>query len=72
MNRQEHLQWCKDRALEYVDNNDPDQAVASMMSDIGKHPETDNQAVKSMSIGLLMIGKLSTTNQVRTWINGFN
>jgi len=38
--RQEHLEWCKKRALEYIDINDLQQAFASMVSDLNKHPET--------------------------------
>lgn len=40
MNRQEHLQFCKDRALEYLDRGDLNNAATSMMSDMKKHPET--------------------------------
>ena len=40
--RDEHLAWCKQRALEYADRGDTTNAVASMMSDLGKHPETEN------------------------------
>lgn len=42
MNRQNHLQWCKDRAIEYLDQDDLNNAATSMMSDMGKHPETAN------------------------------
>ena len=34
MTRQEHLEWCKKRALEYVDMNDMGQAWASIASDL--------------------------------------
>ena len=44
MTRQEHLDWCKQRALEYVDGGDLTNAYASMVSDLGKHPETANHA----------------------------
>jgi hypothetical protein len=40
MNREEHLAWAKARALEYVDAGDINQAVASMLSDLGKHEDT--------------------------------
>ena len=36
MNRQEHLDWCKKRALEYVDAGDLSGGMASMMSDYGE------------------------------------
>jgi hypothetical protein len=35
--RDEHLAWCKRRALEYVDAGDPTHAVASMASDLKTH-----------------------------------
>jgi len=65
MNRQEHLEWCKERALEYVDINDLQQALASMMSDLSKHPET-------AKMGLTVAGKLNTAHEMREFINGFN
>ncbi len=41
MTRSEHLQWCKDRALEYVNNGDLTTAYASMASNLNKHKETE-------------------------------
>lgn len=43
MNRAEHLNWCKQRALEYLNPGQffsIDDAMASMASDLGKHDET--------------------------------
>ena len=40
MTRSEHLAWCKTRALEYCKVGNIDDALASMLSDLGKHPET--------------------------------
>ena len=40
MTRIEHINWCKQRAREYVQAGDLLEAVTSMMSDLGKHPET--------------------------------
>lgn len=37
----EHLDYCKARALDYVDQGDVAQAYASLTSDLGKHPETN-------------------------------
>ena len=42
MTKQEHLNWCKQRAFEYLDLNDPTNAIASFMSDLAKHKETIN------------------------------
>lgn len=40
MNRDEHVAWCKTRALAYVDAGDLNNAFASMCSDLRKHPDT--------------------------------
>ena len=37
--RDEHLEWCKERAREYLDAGELPNAVASMGSDLAKHPE---------------------------------
>jgi pterin-4a-carbinolamine dehydratase len=65
--RAEHLAWCKARALEYVDRWDYSGAVASMTSDLGKHPETgvDMQNVK-VGLGLAFDRDVEG---LRTWIN---
>ena len=72
MDRQEHLQWCKGRALEYVEQNDPTQAIASMLSDLGKHPETAKHSAIELTSMLLFGGHLKTAEQVREHIQGFN
>jgi uncharacterized membrane-anchored protein len=69
MTRDEHLEWCKKRALEYVDADELMNAVTSMGSDLGKHPELGCNAY------LLMAGTLDAQNgdreKVRRWIAGF-
>lgn len=69
MNRSEHLQWCKDRANAYLDAGKIDAAFASMVSDIGKHKETENPY-------LIEIGGIYAMNRnprgMRGWIDGFN
>lgn len=42
MTRAEHLTWCKQQALEYVDRGDVQGAFASMTSDLNKHPGRGN------------------------------
>ena len=70
--REEHMAWCKQRALEYCDLGQPVEAITSMLSDIRKHPETESDAVTSMTMGLLLLGKLRTVEEARKHINGFN
>jgi len=72
MNRAEHLQWCKDRALDYVKQNDLTNAFASFQSDMTKHPETDGHMALEMGTMLLLGGHLSTAQQMENWIVGFN
>lgn len=70
MTRSEHMEWCKSRALEYVDAGDLPNALASMSSDLGKHPETQGHAALGMM--LMMSGHLSTAAEMRKFILGFN
>jgi len=72
MNRSEHLRWCKDRAMEYVNSGDIPQALASMTSDLGKHPDTQGHIGIMLGAGLLMMGDMKTTHQAKDWIEGFN
>lgn len=70
--RQEHLTWCKQRALEYVDAGDLQQAFASMLSDLGKHPETVRHSGRELRVMLYTGGHLRTPAQMRKFINDFN
>lgn len=72
MNRSEHLEWCKQRANEYIENNDMTNAFASFQSDMTKHTETSNHLALEMGTMLLLGGHLSTQHQMKDWINGFN
>ena len=53
MNRSEHLQWCKDRALEYVNAGDNQQAMTSMISDLRKHDETESSTQIAFALGMI-------------------
>jgi len=72
MNRKEHLQWCKQRALEYLDENDIKNALVSMFSDLGKHEETEKHAAIKMGMMLMAGGYLETSSDVRKFIDGCN
>lgn len=73
MNRQEHMKWCKQRAMDYVETGDFNSAVASMLSDLGKHEET-----KASSTGILaQLGTMELLNgptreKITRYIQGFN
>ena len=70
--RSEHLAFCKERALEYVNAGDLGGALASMCSDLNKHSETENHAGIELGIMLMMSGHLSTQAEMRKFIEGFN
>lgn len=70
--RAEHLDWCKKRALQLVDIGDNNEAFASMMSDLGKHPETMGHSAMQLGVMLKLNGYLSTAEQMREFIEGFN
>jgi hypothetical protein len=72
MTRAEHLAWCKERALAYVDTGDTTNAYASMASDLSKHPETDGHPAIQLGMMLMMSGHLGTAPKMREFINGFN
>ncbi len=72
MDRQQHLEWCKKRAHEYLARGDMQNAVTSMASDMQKHPET---ALKPGS-PLFMLGAMAAASgdprEVSRFIDGFN
>ena len=72
MDRTQHLQWCKDRAMEYVDMGDMKQAHASFLSDMGKHEETVRHPALILGFQMLMGGYLDHPHEMKEWINGFN
>lgn len=72
MTRSEHLQWCKERALKYLEEGDITGAFSSMMSDIRKHSDTDSHYGIQIGMMLMMAGKLSSIGAMEKFINGFN
>lgn len=71
--RQEHLDWCKARALEYVAAGDLHGAFTSMCSDVGKHPGTAmHETTNQLGLELFVAGQLDSPQQMRNWINGYN
>lgn len=71
MTREEHLEWAKKRALEYLENGDYPNAINSMMSDLGKHEELRGHSGILLGTMLRMGGFLKTERGVREWITGF-
>ena len=59
MDAAEHFAWAQARALEYVDRNEPAQAMASFVSDLGKHEGTVGiltPDLQGLFLGEVMIG----------------
>lgn len=72
ISREEHLAVCKQRALEYLDDGDAKNAVASMISDLGKHSAWRGSTFLD---GMSLIGMFTVAEgdePVRKWIEGFN
>ena len=72
MDRQEHLEWCKKRALEFVDMGDLTQAFGSLLSDLRKHPETEDHPAMKLGAQMMFGGLLGTAEEMRDFINGFD
>lgn len=72
MTRTEHLEWCKRRALQYVEDGNLDDAYTSMASDLRKHPELKDHPAIGLGLQMMMSGLLSTPGEMRRFILGFN
>lgn len=72
MTREEHLNWSKQRAFEYVDAGDLPNALASMTSDLNKHPETEGHIGIQLGMMQMITGHLATPQAMRHFIEGFN
>jgi hypothetical protein len=71
--RAEHMDWCKRRALAYVERGELQEGFTSMMSDLQKHPETaGSQPLIALGVKLLLNGHLNTPAKMRDFIEGFN
>ena len=70
--REEHMNWCKTRALEYVEKGDLTNGITSMLSDLGKHDETREHGAIQLTMMLLMSGNLDTAEKMKKHIEGFN
>jgi hypothetical protein len=73
LSRDEHLEWAKKRALEYLDAGDSRNAFTSMLIDMRKHPELENHIGNKIGVGFMMLpGWIDNMAEVRRWIVGFN
>jgi hypothetical protein len=72
MTRSEYVEWCKARALPYVEVGDLNGAFASMASDLKARPETKQHPAIGLGFKLLLNGHLDTPEKMRRFIRGFN
>ncbi len=75
--RAEHIAWSKERALRELDAPGSAaqcvaNAFASMVSDLNKHPETQDHLGNVLGMTLLVNGHLSTRDEMRKHIEGYN
>jgi len=70
--REEHLAWCKARALEELNNSSPTaitNAFASMSSDLSKHEGTEDSVQICVLLGM---AHMDSKESMRRFIEGFN
>jgi hypothetical protein len=71
--RDEHIAWCKKRALEYLDAGDLKQAFTSMLSDVNKHPDCKDHPGLLIGAGFMLLpGWIEDREKIHRWIVGFN
>jgi hypothetical protein len=68
--RSEHVEWCKARAREYIDQGDLANAVSSMMSDMGKREDTA-PPMALVALGMMAV-RDGDRDGVRRFVEGFN
>jgi hypothetical protein len=71
MKRAEHLAGCKARALEFLGAGNLQDAVASMVSDLRKHPETAARNSPLLVMVAMRYVMQADVAAVRRWIEGF-
>ena len=70
--RNEHLKFCKERAMVYFNRGDLANAVTSMASDLGKHPDFCGGIYDILNqLGMIELMN-GNRDGVRRWIEGFN
>jgi len=73
VDRAEHLQWAKDRALEYADRGAMASAISSLRSDLGKHTDTAASVsiVDELMMPLALAGEFDRPGELRKFVEGF-
>lgn len=66
--RKEHVEWCKQRALEELERSGVDAAMSSLASDFGKHESTNNASMMMLCVLI----KEMNEKDAKKFIEGFN
>ncbi|MDB5265884.1 MAG: hypothetical protein JWM39_597 [Parcubacteria group bacterium] len=72
MAEQNHLEWCKVRALDVLKSGDIPGAYASMVTDLRSDSSTENHPAIMLGMQLMMGGHLSKPEEMEKFINDFN
>lgn len=70
--RAEHLQWCKDRAIEIVNSGNVPGGWTSFRSDMSKEVETADHTALPLGDMMLISGQLETATAMIKFIQDFN
>lgn len=69
--RQEHLEWCKKRAMEAMTDGNIASGWASFLQDMADHPETKDHISLRMGNEMVFGGQINTLEEMKKYINGF-
>jgi len=72
MNRTEHLQWAKNRALDILKSGTMIEAYTSFISDMNKHEETREHIMLSGGLQMILSNLFNTKDELKKFINDFN
>lgn len=67
-----HLDWSKDRALEYLNRNDVTGAWCSFVTDLAANEELSDHPGIELGNSLLFSGIMSTKEEIKKFIEDFN
>jgi hypothetical protein len=69
----EHMAWCKQRSLEYVNSGELENALASFVSDLGKHESTAGDELLVMLCATEGVAAVTAGDgaRLRRFIEGF-
>jgi hypothetical protein len=73
MTRDEHMKWCKERAIaEYDHNKQSREGITSMLSDLNMHESTRGDwGLQSLCIHQMMLNPSMSREAFVKFINGF-